>query len=101
LLLAALGEGFGITAILTLLSSIGGNGFLKDSLSQGGSSPLALFLSQAFSAIGLRPSIGGLLALLVVGFGVKGVFMLLANKRVGYTVPMSPPTCVLPCFAYS
>ena len=86
LLLAGVAEGFGITGVLTLLSSIGGNVVLKDSLSKGGSSPLAHFLTKALSALGLSPSIGVLLAVLVAGFVVKSVFMLLANKRVGYTV---------------
>ena len=86
LLLAGVAEGFGITGVLTLLSSIGGNVVLKDSLSKGGSSPLAHFLTKALSALGLSPTIGVLLAVLVAGFVVKSVFMLLANKRVGYTV---------------
>lgn len=86
LLLAGVAEGFGITGVLTLLSSIGGSGLLKESLSGGGSSPLAHFLAKALSAFGLRPTIGVLLAVLVVGFVVKSIFMLLANKRVGYTV---------------
>ena len=86
LLLAGVAEGFGITGVLTLLSSIGGNVVLKDSLSKGGSSPLTHFLTKALSALGMSPTIGVLLAVMVVGFVVKSVFMLLANKRVGYTV---------------
>ena len=86
MLLAGVAEGFGITGVLTLLSSIGGNVVLKDSLSKGGSSPLAHFLTKALSALGLSPTSGVLLAVLVAGFVVKSVFMLLANKRVGYTV---------------
>jgi ABC-type bacteriocin/lantibiotic exporters, contain an N-terminal double-glycine peptidase domain len=86
LLLAGAAEGFGITGILTLLSGIGGNGVLKGSLSKGGSFPLAHFLTNALAALGLSPTIGMLLAVLVAGFAVKSLFMLLANKRVGYTV---------------
>jgi ATP-binding cassette, subfamily C, bacterial len=86
LLLAGVAEGFGITAILTLISSIGGNGILKGSLLKGGSSPLAHFVTDALASLGLSPTIGLLLAVLVGGFLVKNVFLLLANKRVGYTV---------------
>jgi ATP-binding cassette subfamily C protein len=86
LLLAGAAEGFGLTGILTLISRIGGNGILKGSLSKGGSFPLAHYLTNALAALGLSPTIGMLLAVLVAGFAVKSVFMLLANKRVGYTV---------------
>ena len=86
LLLAGGAEFFGLSALFPLLSSIGGNGVLKDSLSKGSSSPLAHFLTKAFSALGLSPTVGLLLGVFVAGFVVKSVFMLLANKRVGYTV---------------
>lgn len=86
LLLAGLAEGFGLSALFPLLSSIGGNGVLKGSLFKGGSSPLARFLTEALAASGLKPTVGLLLTGLVAGYLLKNIFMLLANKRVGYTV---------------
>ena len=43
-------------------------------------------MTKALASLGLSPTIGLLLAVLVGGFLVKNVFLLLANKRVGYTV---------------
>jgi len=83
LLLASVAEGFGLTALFPMLSSIGVSGLLQES---GKSSKLAHYMTKALSAFGLSPTIGVLLALFVAGIVVKNVFMLLANKRVGYTV---------------
>jgi len=85
LLLAGMSEGFSLTALFPLLSSIGGNGALKGSAT-GSSSNLAHLVTEAFSALGLTPTVGSLLLVFVAGFILKNVFMLLANKRVGYTV---------------
>jgi ATP-binding cassette subfamily C protein len=86
LLLASIAEGFGLTALLPLLGSVSGSELGEGPLSTKGSSTLTHFMTQALSAVGLRPTIAVLLAVLVTGIILKSTFMLLANKRVGYAV---------------
>lgn len=86
LLLASIAEGFGLTALLPLLGSVSGSGLGEGPISARGSSTLTHFVTQALSAFGLSPTIGVLLTVLVTGIVLKSIFMLLANKRVGYAV---------------
>jgi ATP-binding cassette subfamily C protein len=86
LLLAGIAEGFGLTALLPVLGSLSGSGLGKEALSSEGASNLAHYVTQIITALGLSPTIGVLLLVVVTGIALKSVFMLLANKRVGYTV---------------
>ena len=86
LLLAGIAEGFGFSALLPLLGSLSGNGLGPEAISSEGSSKLTYFVTHAITALGLSPTIGVLLLVVLAGILLKSVFMLLANKRVGYTV---------------
>jgi ATP-binding cassette subfamily C protein len=90
LLLAGIAEGFGLTAMLPLLATVAGRGFGGERVGPGGASDndsgLAHVVTEVLSSLGLSPTIGVLLAVIVTGVIIKSIFMLLANKRVGYTV---------------
>lgn len=88
LLLAALAEGIGLSSLLPLLGlaakvSLGGE-------AQGGGSHadsgLERMVGHALSAVGIRPSIGLLLGLIVFGMTLKAMLLLMAQKQIGYTV---------------
>jgi ATP-binding cassette subfamily C protein len=84
LLLAGIVEGFGLTALLPLVST---------AVSQAGGGQSAVSgtgleqrVTEALSALGLSPTIGVLLLVLVLAMAVKSILVLVAKKRVGYTV---------------
>ncbi len=74
---AALAEGAGIAALLPLI------GLVIDAGGTGGT--LALYVERAFALVGLEPSLGGLLALIVVAMALKALLMLMAMALVGYS----------------
>lgn len=80
MLLAGIAEGFGMTMLLPLLSLSAGQ------ISHKASSSLERAISQFFTLIHVRPTIGILLTIFVLSIVVKVVLVLLANKRVGYMV---------------
>ncbi|MBW1849954.1 MAG: ABC transporter ATP-binding protein [Deltaproteobacteria bacterium] len=90
LLLAGIAEGFGLMAMLPLFATVAGSGFGGDRVAgegaSNGDSWLAHAVTDVLSKLGLSPTIGVLLAVIVTGVILKSIFMLLANKRVGYTV---------------
>ncbi len=90
LLLAGIAEGFGITALLPLLGIITTGGLEGKQLASEGVSTgdpgLAQAVMKTLAAAGLSPTIGVLLGVVVTGIVLKSAFMLLANRRVGYTV---------------
>jgi len=90
LVLAGIAEGFGLTAMLPLLATVGGSGFGGEIGAPGSASDHAPRLShvvtEVLSSLGLSPTVGVLLAVIVTGVILKSIFMLLANKRVGYAV---------------
>lgn len=80
--LAGIAEGLGISALLPLFSLI-----TDSNASIGGkTSGLAHLVTKALSLFNLQPDIGVLLLFIVIAIMLKGIFMLWANKRVGYTV---------------
>jgi ATP-binding cassette subfamily C protein len=79
LVLAGFAEGLGLSSALPLIGSVeGGSG--------GEQPPLARTMRDLLGSLGLRPELGTLLALIALGFTLKAVLLLFANKRVGYTV---------------
>jgi ATP-binding cassette subfamily C protein len=82
LLLAGIAEGLGISALLPLFAAIAD----PNAGAGGNSSGLVTLVTSALSLFNLRPSTGVLLLFIVTAVMLKGIFMLLANKRVGYTV---------------
>ncbi len=86
MLLAGIAEGFGLTMLLPLL------GIVINTTSGAVVSPdihtrsLEQFVTGFFDAVGLRPTIGVLLAFFVGCIVVTALLSLLANKKVGYMV---------------
>lgn len=80
LLLAGFFEGVGIASLLPLLNLV---------LAQEGTAPpsaLERTLSNAFSALGLDPTLPSLLVIITIVMIMKSAFTLIAMKQVGYTV---------------
>jgi ATP-binding cassette subfamily C protein len=86
MLLAGIAEGFGLSMLLPLL------GVVINTTSGAGSpagysqSSLEQFVTGFFEAVGLRPTIGVLLAFFVGCIITTALLSLLANKKVGYMV---------------
>lgn len=84
MLFAGIAEGFGLSMLLPLLSLA-----LKSPDSPvvpQSKTTLEHLVSGFFNTIGLSPTIGVLLAVFVLSILLKAILVLLANKRVGYTV---------------
>ncbi|NIR28100.1 MAG: ABC transporter ATP-binding protein [Gammaproteobacteria bacterium] len=84
LVLAGLAEGVGLTTLLPLLSTVvdvgtGGSGALDPS----GSGRVVV---EALGAMGLEPTVGILLTVIVLGMTLKSALLFLANRQIGYTV---------------
>jgi ATP-binding cassette subfamily C protein len=86
LLLAGVAEGFGLSALLPLVSTVvGSQGGAVQGASASGSG-LEKAVTETLSAVGLTPTIGVLLLVFVLTIVLKSGLVLLAKKRVGYTV---------------
>ncbi|MDK9707567.1 MAG: ABC transporter ATP-binding protein/permease [Desulforhopalus sp.] len=86
MLLAGIAEGFGLTMLLPLLGVVINTTSGADSLAGYSHSPLEHFVTGFFAAVGLRPTMGVLLAFFVGCIIVTALLSLLANKKVGYMV---------------
>ena len=90
LLLAGVADGIGVSAMLPLLSvAIKGETSIANHLSlprlhDGGN--FANTVTAALSAVGIAPTIGMLLVVIVVAMTLKSVLLLVAQKRIGYMV---------------
>ncbi|NNL77605.1 MAG: ABC transporter ATP-binding protein [Desulfobacterales bacterium] len=90
LVLAGIAEGVGLTALLPLL----GLTFAKQTQQAanqtagvlGDDNSVGHAVTEALRFIGLEPSAGVLLLVILVGIALKSGLVLLAKKRVGYTV---------------
>ncbi|MCX8048141.1 MAG: ABC transporter ATP-binding protein/permease [Methylohalobius sp.] len=84
LILAGMVEGFSMTALLPVLTAAmaprqdGGEVALGDTVSP--------YLLSAFNLVGLTPTLGVLIAILVAGTLLRSGFVLLANRYVGFTI---------------
>jgi len=88
LLLSATAEGVGLSALLPLLNiALGPEA--TESLVPGGAAASQNEFEQivlaALHALGIAPTLANMLLILVVGVLVKSVFLLLAQRQVGYT----------------
>jgi ATP-binding cassette, subfamily C, bacterial len=88
LLLATVAEGIGLSSLLPLLSlaAQAGMGASTGPDSLVGKGGLAHVAGDLLLSVGLEPSIGLLLVLIVGGMTLKAGFILLAQKQIGYTV---------------
>jgi len=88
LLLSAVVEGIGLSSLLPLLSLAAKTNISDTGVAETahGGSQLENIVRGVFSFLGLQPSIGFLLLLIVCGMFLKAALMLLAQKQIGYTV---------------
>ena len=86
LLLAGIAEGFGISALLPLISTVAGGHAGAGKAGSPSGSGLERMVTDTLTALGVSPSIGVLLVLIVLAIVLKSLLVLLAQKRVGYTV---------------
>lgn len=78
LLLAGLAEGLGVSTLLPMLQKLNPNA--------GGEISDDTGIGEAMRSLGLSPTLGALLGLLVAGLVVKSVLLLIANRQVGVMV---------------
>jgi ATP-binding cassette subfamily C protein len=83
LLFASIAEGLSLLLLLPSLNLVTGD---TAHAAGNGLSGLGRMLTEALSAIGITPTIGALLVVMLVCLAFKAVFLLLANVQVGYTV---------------
>ncbi|MGD2074874.1 MAG: ABC transporter ATP-binding protein [Gammaproteobacteria bacterium] len=83
LLFAGVAEGIGLSALLPLI-----NVAIKADRQDGPAQDQNEFervVTDILSGLGVQPTIGVLLSIIVLGVTVKSLLLLVANKRVGYT----------------
>jgi ATP-binding cassette subfamily C protein len=83
LLFAGVAEGIGLSALLPLI-----NVAIKAERQDGTAHDQNEFervVTDMLAGLGIQPTIGVLLSIIVVGVTVKSLLLLVANKRVGYT----------------
>ncbi len=87
LLLAGIAEGVSLSALLPLLSIALDQGSKTSpaAASPEGKLNLEEIIRNALESIGLSPSIGVLLIIVVLGILLKNLLLLLARKQIGYT----------------
>ena len=92
LLLAGILEGIGLSMLLPILGIAVGAQSEAGSVSAVGTaetgSALERMISEALTAVGISPTIGVLLIIMIAAITLKSLMMLLAKKQVGYTVAM-------------
>ena len=84
LLVSAVFEGIGFSSLLPLLSMT-----VADQTAAGTDEPPAWLeqqVSNGLAVFGLQPYLGTLCLVIVGGLGLKAVFVLIAQRQVGYTV---------------
>jgi ATP-binding cassette subfamily C protein len=86
LLLAAVAEGIGLSTLLPLLSLATETGVELTPAGGHKQSQLEQAIRAALASMDLQPTLGLLLALIVVSMALKATLELLAQKQVGYTV---------------
>jgi ATP-binding cassette subfamily C protein len=86
LLLAAIVEGIGVTALLPLISTVLGSHAGSVPGVSAKSSGLEKTVTEILSSLGLTPTLGTLLVVVVLTILIKSGLLLLARRQVGYTV---------------
>jgi ATP-binding cassette, subfamily C, bacterial len=80
LVLASLFEGLGLTTLLPLLTA------RVSEAGAGAATGIGGLVTRALAFVGLTPTVGVLLTIVVAGMMLKSVLVLAANRQVGYTV---------------
>ena len=78
LVVATLAEGIGLSTALPLLSLAFGN--------EGASSPYEEHVRSLLARLGVEPSMGPLITLVIAAFWIKALLMVLSKSQVGYAV---------------
>jgi ATP-binding cassette subfamily C protein len=90
LVLAGIAEGFGLTALLPLLAmAFNGRGQslpLQETVAASTDSGVGQTVTQFLTFLGLETTAGSLLSVIVLAIVIKSALVLVAKKRVGYTV---------------
>jgi ATP-binding cassette subfamily C protein len=86
LLLAGVAEGVGLSALLPLISVAMGSQPGAEPGASVSHSGVERVVTEYLSALGLTPTLGVLLVVIVVAIVMKSGLVLLAKKQVGYTV---------------
>ncbi len=86
LLLAAVAEGLGLSTLLPLLGLATSSPSSAEGALTKGTSPLSKTIGNVLTSLGLELTIGTLLFVIVIAMFLKAGLVLLAQKRVGYTV---------------
>ena len=81
ILLSGVVEGFGLTALLPLVALAGGEDIMG-----GKGAAVKRVVNDALYSLGLSPSIGVLLSIVLCGIILKSCLLMFANRRVGYMV---------------
>jgi len=79
LVLGGFAEGLGLSSALPLVGTI-------DEANAAKQPPLARNVRELLARVGLEADIGTLLAIIALAFTLKAALVLVANKRIGYTV---------------
>jgi len=86
LLLAGAVEGIGLSALLPLISVAMGSQTGAESVASASHSGVERIVTEHLLALGLTPTIGVLLAVIVLAIVLKSTLLLFAKKYIGYTV---------------
>jgi ATP-binding cassette subfamily C protein len=90
LLAAGIADGLGLSALLPMLNlafDSGGSAPAGGALPEGGETPDDDFsrqVTRVLGALGLSPTLGTLLTVIVLGISIKRVFIFIAEQRIGY-----------------
>ena len=84
--LAGVAEGIGLSALLPLVSVAMGSQAGAESAASVGHSGLERVVTETLTSVGLTPTLGVLLIVIVIAIVLKSGLVLLAKKQVGYTV---------------
>lgn len=89
LLLAGIAEGIGLSATIPLLDTALGSHSGSEhqpNVEVATGSGIGQFVTEVLLTLDIEPEAGAFLVVIVLGIGLKSGLLLLANKRVGYTV---------------
>ena len=86
LLFAGIAEGVGLSALLPLVSTVVGSQAGPGPNAAASGSGLEKAVTETLSVLGLTPTLGTLLVLCALTILLKSGLLLVARKRVGYTV---------------
>jgi ATP-binding cassette subfamily C protein len=84
LISAGIVQGIGLTAMLPLLEKA--INLSNSSVTASVSSGIGNFINSALISVGVTPSIGSLLVVILIGTILKSSLVLFANRKIGYTV---------------